>query len=278
MGNLYLASRYDERIDRLALGIEPVDAMRASRVLHPIRIQIEGSESGLVGARLIRHSSGLFVMLQSPDGPTALAIRLFDLGEPKDPPRYRAETNRRRLVPRRLRIEIPAPDTTDRVDLPTRVCRPALFPGAAYPVGDCVTGLRGRVERGGKPVRWARVQARRPGAAAADPPVGRAHGDDRGEFLLLVEPAAAPMAALEDPFELELLIYPPLPPNPMPPQSVRDSDGLWDLPPETATLGAAPDPVALGDFPPAGWGPPTGPIVIELAYGRILTGRPPLAI
>ena len=276
MSNLFLPARFDERVRRLALGIEPIDAIRGSRVLHPIQILVERPSPGLPRPRLIRHLSGLFVLTHDPGVPTDLEMRLCDQGDPRDPPGFRAKTDRRRLVPRRLRVEIPAAAQADALDIARRARRPALFPGAAYDVTDSVTGVRGRVLQAGVPgevpMRWARVQARRPGAAAADPPVGRAHCDDRGEFLLLVEPAAAPMTTLESPFELDLVAYAPLPPNPLPSQSERAADELWDLPVETLSLAGAPDTVALGAFPPAGWGPAANPVRIELIYGRLLAG------
>ncbi|AUB82183.1 hypothetical protein [Candidatus Thiodictyon syntrophicum] len=214
MSNLFLPARFSERIHRLALGVEPLDAAGGARLGHPIQILVEPPAPGLPRPRLVRHLSGLFVMVQDPGVPTTLTLRLCDLGAPKDVPGFQARTNRRRLVPRRLRVTIPAADLADTLPLAQRARRPALFPGAAYAVTDSVTGLRGRVERAGVPVRWARVEARRPGAGPADPPVGRAHGDDRGEFLLLVESNAAPMTTLERPFELDLVAYPPIPPAP----------------------------------------------------------------
>ncbi len=278
MSNLFLPARFDERVRRLALGVEPLEAARGARLRHPIQMLVETAAPGLPAARLVRHLSGLFVMLQDPGVPTSLTLRLCDLGEPKDPPGYRAETNRRRLVPRRLRLTIPSAALADTVPLARRARRPGLFPGAAYDLSDSVTGLRGRVEQGGVPVRWARVEARRPGAAPADPPVGRAHGDERGEFLLLLAPAAAPMATLEHPFLLDLVAYAPLPPVPLPPQSERDADGLWDLPVEALSLTGDPDPVAEGAFPPVGWGPAAAPVRTEFVYGRLLSGGPALTL
>jgi hypothetical protein len=278
VSNLFLPSRFDERVRRLALGVEPVEAANGNRLRYPIQILVETAAPGLPRVRLVRHLSGLFVMVQDPGVPTTLTLRLCDQGEPRDPPGYRAETDRRRLVPRRLRLTIPSAALADTLPIARRARRPVLFPGAAYELTDSVTGLRGRVERGGVPVRWARVEARRPGAAPADPPVGRAHGDGRGEFLLLLASAAAPMATLEHPFDLDLIAYAPLPPVPMPPPSVRDADGLWDLPVEPLSLSGDPDPVAEGAFPPAGWGPGAAPVRTEFEYGRLLSGGPALTL
>ena len=256
----------------LALGIEPRDAARAARVIYPIQILVERPAPGAPRPRLIRHRSGLFVLVHDLGVPTELALRLCDLGEPSDPPGYRARSNRRRLVPRRLSVSIPAADRADQVPIERRARRPVLFPGAAYDATDSLTGVRGRVTRGGAPLRWARVEARRPGAAPADPPVGRAHGDDRGEFLLFVESAAAPLSTLERPFELDLIAYPPLPPVPLPSPSEQAADELWDLPVEALSVSGSPDPVADGAFPPAGWGAGASAVRVELVYGRLLAG------
>jgi len=59
---------------------------------------------------------------------------------------------------------------------------------------------------------------------------------------------------------------------------VRDTDGLWDLPVETLSAPGAPDPVAAGAFPPAGWGAAAPPVRVALVYGRLLTGLAPLTL
>jgi hypothetical protein len=40
--NDFLAARYVETVQRLALGIEPNDAVRRLRIVHPIEIAVEG--------------------------------------------------------------------------------------------------------------------------------------------------------------------------------------------------------------------------------------------
>jgi hypothetical protein len=158
------------------------------------------------------------------------------------------------------------------------VRRPVLFPGAAYPVSDRVTGLRGRVEETpGVPARWPRVAAYRPGGFSREAPLGRAHGDDRGEFLLLLGPAPAPATDLALRLEVDLVVF-PAPPVPPPPLEQRKRDGLWDLPVEDLSAAGGPDPVAAGAFPPAGWEPALPPVRTELAYGRLLSGRSPLIL
>jgi len=273
-----LPARFDERRVRLALGIEPIDALRGQRLSHRIHVTFDDVPLGLPRPQVVRHGSGLFVLVHGDGVGTDLTLRLFDIGEPTDPAHFRGETSRRRCVPRRLRIPIPSPADADALPVTRRSCRPMLFPGAAYDVCEAVTGLRSRVLRAGAPVRWARVEARRPGAAPGDAPVGRAHCDEHGEFLLILDPAAAPMAALESPFQLDLVAHAPDPPAPLPPAEQRAADELWDLPVETLTPGDAPDPVAEGAFPPAGWstaGPATS---TEFHYGRLRSDVPALSV
>lgn len=275
MSNLHLPERYDERLLRLALGLEPIDAVRRLRIGFPIRVGFDDAPLGPTRPTLLRHGSGLFVLLHAEGLPTTLGFRLFDAGEPGEPPRYRSDTNRRRFVPRRFRVTIPAESAADGVALERRARRPALFPGAAYDTSEAVTGMRGRVTSAGKPARWARVEARLPGTATR---VGRAHCDDRGEFLLLVEPAAAPLADLAEPLQLDLLAYRPDPPSPMPDAEARAADELWDLPVEGLSASGAPDPVAEGAFPPAGWTAAAAPVRTTLSYGLLRRGLPALEV
>ena len=172
-------SGHDHRSHRLLLGLEPVDAVRGSRLSHPVSISLEGLQGRL---RLIsRHASGRFTLLADPSLGTPLDLLI---GDP-----------RRRWVPRRLSVPLPPA---------ARLLRPSLYPGAAYDVAETATGLRGRVVRGGSPVPWVRVEARLEGTS---PVVGRAHGDDRGEFLLLLDRTASPLPELSDPVRVEISVF-----------------------------------------------------------------------
>jgi hypothetical protein len=159
MTNLSLPARFSERVHRLALGIEPMDPCRGARIGHRLQILVEPAPPGLPHPRLVRHRSRLYVMLDDPDVPVTLQLRLCDIGEPHDPPGYKPQTDRRRIVPRRLRVTIPSADQADALPLARRARQPVLFPGAAYPISEAITGLRGRVEQAGIPVRWARIEA-----------------------------------------------------------------------------------------------------------------------
>ena len=121
--------------------------------------------------------------------PTRLRLRIVD--------------PRRRYVARRFDLslwtlpEILAADAQG-VPVPgrSRLLRPWLLPGSGATLSRGLTTLRGVVhDDQGMPVRWARLTAFGPGQV----PVGWAHADDRGEFVLVVEdtgtlPPPAPSA------------------------------------------------------------------------------------
>jgi hypothetical protein len=269
--NTVLDSRWAETVQQLALGIEPVDALRGVRVGQRLNITLEAPPPGLRAVRLTRHDSGLFALLHGNGDAADLVVRIFDAAFKPDSGVYDPDRSRRRFVPRRLAITVPAADQAEALALSRRARRPALFAGAAYDA-TAATGLRGRVQRGGVAVRWARIEARRAGSALT---VGRAHGDDRGEFLLLLDAAAAPMSVLEVPFAIELHVWLPVPPAPLPTAAQQAADPLWDLPVETLSpTGALPDAVADGGFPlAAGWTEVAAPVVVnDLPYGVVHDG------
>jgi len=171
-------------------------------------------------------------------------------------------------VPRRLRFPILGQAAAETRPPRFRVRRPVLFPGAAYDVSSGATGLRGRVLRAGKPMRWARVEARLPAAGTL---VGRAHGDDRGEFLLLIGSEASPVGDVVPPLEIEVTVFGPAAP-PVPPDADRPKiDPLWDLPLEQTAAPGDPDPVAEGEAQPAGYTATTTQ-TIDLEFGKIASG------
>ena len=217
-----LEPTFGERSTPLALGLEVFDAQRGQRIASRLQVSVENARR----TPIPRHSSCQHALRVQP------GLR--------DPLRVRFEDPTRRFVPRILEI----PLTPRPVML-----QPGFFPGATYPVSERSTGLRGRVVRGPQkaPLRWARVVARRGGSV-----VGRAHGDDRGEFLLIIDASAASIGPLLDP-PLEVTVYGPLPLPPVPSSpALPAEDPLWDLPVEVAT--ATTDDVARGIALPTGYG------------------------
>jgi len=230
--NQFLPSRYVEMVHRLALGIEAIDAQRARRLSYQLQVGYDAALSGLKRPQIERHASNLFALRYQPGVPETsgrIDLRFFDLSEPV----YKPENDRRRIVPRRLRIpvlklvDVEAQEQVDRKQFKRRIRRPVFFPGAAYDCNAMATGLRGRVVRNGKPMRWARVVATLKGSTIV---VGRAHGDDRGEFLLLINAKVTTGSAWPTPLEIEVAVFGPATVPTPAPADLPARDPLWDLP------------------------------------------------
>jgi hypothetical protein len=274
--NLFVREGFDEQVRRLALGVEPVDAGRRSRLTYAVEIALEGVpqppwlwraiRSGLdvndILPRMARHETGRYVLRYRPDLRSPIQVRLVDRS--------------RRYVPRRLSFPIHTEADVvagaPPVQLSDRVRRPALFPGAAYDVSKAATGLRGRVLRGGQPMRWARVKA-----FLGNQAVGLAHGDDRGDFLLLVNLPPNHVGVVPDPLPVTVEVYGPKAP-PVPSRTDLPSmDPYWDLPLEKTTLPGAVDPVSAGTADPTDYrltgGAPPAPV--DLPLGRMSSAAVP---
>jgi hypothetical protein len=165
-----LNTQYVPVVSRLALGVELWDVARGRRATAPL--EVRGPEG------LLRHDSGLLALTHRDDLSSPVELHVSDPA--------------RKFVPRRLSVPIAelddvlaAEEAGDQIPVARRSRRIALFPGAAYDVPARTTTLRGSVAHDGDPVQWARVEARLPGDGG---PRWRAHGDDRGEFLLVVGP------------------------------------------------------------------------------------------
>ncbi|HZQ81930.1 MAG TPA: hypothetical protein VFB25_08145 [Gaiellaceae bacterium] len=230
--NTLLDDRYVETVTRLALGLEIIDAARGTRISDPVRVAVE---SPLTLSTIPRHDSCLHALIYSKAVTTPVTVRILS------PDRH--------FVPRRIQLPIgtQADAAAGLLSAPKRTWRPVLFPGAAYAISASATGVRGRVvwEDDGTPVRFARVVA-----SYGDQQIGLAHGDDRGEFLLVVGPDTV------DGDDFELADPPTLPvtldlmltivaPNEKP--AIDTSDPLSGLPVEVAAGPGLPDPVSVGE-------------------------------
>lgn len=290
--NAFLPKVYDETTHRLVLGLEPVDAARRSVVAQPLDVVLDGVPAPLprgrrragwlafdvrsvpprlldARPRITRHGSCRYALLYRPTSQDHVDVRLLD--------------PERRFVPRFLRLPIvKKTDDPDKFPYTHRVRRPALFPGAAYDVSEIITGLRGRVLRAVNPdvpLRWARIEARLPTGFL----VGRAHGDDRGEFLLLLgllAPVGAPPAGdLVSPFKVRLTVFgrepAPVPPSP----ELPALDPLWDLPREDAPAPGLADDVTPGEKLPGGFvsKPNNDPALdfteVDFVLGKVISER-----
>lgn len=290
-----LPAPYVEMGQRLALGIELIDAPLGARVARPVSVAIDGVpvplplarspyrafgfEVGDVLPRVDRHDSCVHALVYR-TGLYRLKHTTVTL---------RVTCPARRYVPRRLQFRLvdpalpepPLPDP-DQATLEAmragRWRRVALFPGAAYDAGSAPTGLRGRVRRGSAPLRWARVEARpalRGGGRG--PVIGRAQGDDRGEFLLILGaiPGSA-LASLTVDVEVSVFAWPADPPATA---LLKEQDPLWDLPVEPPIAPVDPavppplaDAVALGTVVPAEY---TAKVVqiVTFKLGKVLSSE-----
>ena len=280
--NEFLSSRYQEFIERLALGIEPMDALQRRPLSYALRVEHDRTHLGIRRPPVEHHSSNRYALRYQPALPTTVDLRFFDLNDRF----YRPEKDRRRIVPRRLRVPILTRAQVETLeeneaqaanknakDFKRRIRRPVFFPGAAYDFSATSTGLRGRVTRGGQPMRWARIVAK---LATTPLVVGRAHGDDRGEFLLLINSAVTPGSALPKPLNIEVTVFgPDTPPAPSSPD-LPALDPLWDLPLEFLAAPGDPDPVATGEEVPSQ--PPAQNYIasftrtMEFTLGKCLSG------
>ena len=271
-------------ITRLALGIELIDAARDLPALMPLIAAFDDPLQARLRPPVLRHPSNRFSLAYDAYLATqarTVTLRFFDgPGE-----RYDVGKALRHLVPRRLRLSLPSLTQAETRAPAARVCRPRLFPGASYPVTDVQTGLRGRVMRragGGRPVRparWVRVLATLPPdetELTAATVVGRAFGDDRGEFVLLLRPSAAvgpPVPAI--PFRLTVFARPN---DPAPtPADLPQRDALWDLPIETPLSFRHNNDVLRGAAIPNGY-TKVAETVLEVPVGRLLRGQPDVLI
>ena len=136
------------------------------------------------------------------------------------------------------------------VPVRSRLFRPWLLPGAAYALPRGTTGIRGRLMLGPRtPVRWGRVTALGAGPVV----LGTAHGDDRGEFVLVLTETGV-VGEPPPTFDVELAVSgpdPTLAPDPV--------DLLADLPVEPVARSANPpapadldSPLLRGEVVPAG--------------------------
>lgn len=305
-----LSSVWAERVDRVRLGIEPVDALGRHGPIGGIGAHVEnvqrpwpvqpgdvapspyGDQADGAGLPALRRGwSGRFaVVFDVPPGGGVdhVAVRLVSAD--------------RRYVPRRLAIPAPtltavtaaevAHDLDPGHPLVPRGCRPQLYPGAAYGFAAGATVVRGRVvwEGTSRAVRWPRVVARPEQPIdvldengdvidTIQPVLGLAHGDDRGEFVLVLGPLPRELYVLpEVDLDLELTVEAAPEPAPTAPvdSPIRSrTDPLWDLPlEEVGSLDPA-DGVTLGTTTPAGF---TSAGTSTLTVRRGVVTRPAISI
>ncbi|MCY0905996.1 hypothetical protein [Arthrobacter sp. H14-L1] len=253
-------------LHQLALGVECFDSITGTTVPTrvrvgrqvPERLRPRHPEPAWPCSDLEGSGMGRFKLRYQPPVPAQFVVRIDD--------------PLRRYVPRRFSIHLwPLAAVDDSaagpyIPVASRVLRVWLWPGSAYAFPRGTTLIRGRVAQHGKPVRWARVAAAGPTGRIA----GRAHADDRGEFLLVVtDPDQNP---LQDAVVLDLLATAPKAPGP-----VDDHDRCSDLVVEDVTRSSAPplpqdldNGVLRGVSPPPGYVPSLQPARQTVAIGTEL--------
>jgi len=274
--NQFLPDKYVETVHRLALGIEPIDAHRRRRLSYPLQVAYYPTPPDLLRPTIQRHSSNLFAVRYQREIAQQFNLQFFDSARHA----YKPEYDRRRVVPRRLLIpilslnDVESQEKINKKAFTRRIRRPAFFPGAAYDFSPTATGLRGRVVRNSQPMRWARVVATLVGETLI---VGHAHGDDRGEFLLLINAQAATGSALPNPLRITVTVSGPTPVLTPDPPNLAVTDPLWDLPIETLADPGDDDPVATGVVLPANY---TASVSrdIEFPLGKCLSEEPEFEI
>lgn len=300
--NAVLSAGWVETVRRLRVGIEPVDLLRDRGPLDELALHLEsvplptlppgpdvspGDADGAGLPRVRPNHAGRF----------ALAFGRPLIDEPQARIVVRLVDPSRRWVPRRLSIPVPtldavvdaeeAHDQDPASPLAPRACQPALFPGAAYGEAAGATIVRGRVRWADlSPARWVRVVATtRDPVAIVDgdgnvvdserPIIGRAHGDDRGEFLLVVGPLPKELATVRSQtvdLSIEVRARPePAAGVPVTSPTGSRSDPLWHLPVEMVGALTPGDAVAAGTVLPAGY---TSTVTRDITCRRGRVTRP----
>jgi hypothetical protein len=206
-----------------------------------------------------RHPSGRYALVFRPGTGPHVDLRVYD--------HWRYYVPRRLRAPLLTEAEIEQPENSDH---PLRRRRLALFPGAAYDLVGKATGLRGSVTRDGETMRWAYVDAFSMDTFSL---IGRARADDRGEFLLLIWPEAAPETDLSRTIPALVSISGPVEPPEPDSEDIPALDDLWDLPLEVLPGADTEDDVSSGESYPEGYAAaPASVLRVDFEIGRILTG------
>jgi hypothetical protein len=232
---------------RLALGLLARDAVNDRGTNAPLRVGWEASGHLLSADHpawwpcvdFERAGGGRFRLRATPARPDVLTVRLLD--------------RTRRYVARRLGVTLwPWADLVDPlpahfVAVASRTLPVWLFPGAAYPLPRGATAIRGRVARQADALPWARVDAVDTGGTV----LGHAHGDDRGEFLLLLTDTN--QNPVQSTVDVRLVVRAPAVPLPAPPVEPVPR------PANPPAAGDLDNPLLRGITPPAITVPNTAP-------------------
>jgi len=263
----------DSRVaHRLALAVECIDAMTKRTASAPVQIIRENDVPNSTPAqRYVRTDPGFVprgpgraLLLHGRRTPTSVTVRISDTA--------------RQFVPRRLKV--PLSSLTDAIATErgekhvlaaSRLIRPSLLPGSGYPFVRGTTGLRGAVAANGVAVRWPRIVAKDAGGVV----VGWAHGDERGEFVMVLDiPFVLPTKP--DTFDITLFVSAPAL------RRTPEADPLDDLVIENVARPDAADSadriVLQGRAIPPGYRTAVFPVDVKARLGALVPIDQPLAI
>lgn len=270
---------------RLALGLHWTDALAGAPAqgtwhallekLGPYAMNLAFDSHG--AARHALRNAGLLqkrFALALGGGDARCAVRVYAAAphSPRSPQVYQRALDPRLYVPRRIRFT-PVAEGAGPAATPANIRQPWLWPGSAYPLPGNATAVRGRVLRGADlasaaPVPWVRMVATVPASETVfddAQPAGYAHGDDRGEFVLVLDSRAVGGAALAGTVEVRLWAF--LPP---PAVVVDDADPLASLPLEEGGADRI-NAVLRGHVAPPGYVAQAG-VVLALRVGETAGG------
>jgi hypothetical protein len=209
LGELVTEAGRLDVLHRLALAVEPIDA-RTGRLTSGVRV---GRERAATTSGLRRREPGPLDPLRRQTTPTGDRLVLRHGPAVGDRVVVRLDDTGRRFVPRRFEVPLwtlaeveAADDAPGRpaggpfVPAASRLLRPWLLPGSGHVVARGTTGAQFRVLLAGAGARWPRVEAFGEGGIRA----GWAHGDERGEVLLVVHGPV--VASASDPFKVRLAL------------------------------------------------------------------------
>lgn len=268
-------------LHRMALAVEVLDAVTGQRVRANLRIDRE------VDPLVLPPGRRDLPLLPLTPRDAGRALMLFDHTVPTLPVRLRVWDPERRHAPRRFDLplwalaEIEAAESgPPEIGAASRVLRPHLYPGTAWPSPRGTTVIRGRVESGGVPVRWARLSAVRTG----DMPVGHGHADDRGEFVVVLLHTGTLPPPTPSTLSVDLVVTAP---DPATAPAVDERDPLADLVVEPVARTSSPplpaevdNDVLRGLATPAGHVPNTAAVptlVVPTGAELVLTQPIPFA-
>lgn len=250
---------------RLAVAVECLGALSDRVLAAPVTVTLEptGPPPHGVSRSLHRTGTGRFVLTWFPPLPDAPVLRV------DDPTRV--------AQPRRIAVHPWLPDEIAEpapyVPAGARLVRLRLWPGTATRPPRGTTTVRGRVVRDGVPARWCRVLATGPTGV----PAGRAHTDERGEFLLVVLDTG--LNPVTDSVTLDLRVTAARVPPPVDPDDRCADLVIEDVPrsanpPQPGDLDTA---VLRGTAVPPGFAPnqhPPRAVAVRIGTENNLSGDP----